>query len=272
MNASTDKILDWLRRQDGWVSGEALCHGMGVSRTAIWKQIGRLRASGYDIRTKRHLGYRFVSGPGVPLEAEVRPLLQTAVIGRTFHFAEEVDSTNLWALRQGLEGEAEGAVFVAESQTGGRGRHGAAWFSPPGRNLHVSLLLRPDCRPAVAGELAMLGAQALRLAIGEERPDLALTAVAPGDLLCDGRKLAGFLCEMLCEPDGVELVVLGMGLLVNVRKEELPAAWRRRMTSLREVLGRDVDRPRLLAAFFSHFETLYRAWPRSNSLSPAETP
>jgi BirA family biotin operon repressor/biotin-[acetyl-CoA-carboxylase] ligase len=267
MNASHDKILELLRHQDGWVSGEALCQELGISRTAVWKQIGRLRSSGYDIRTKRHLGYRFVAGPGVPLEAEVRPLLQTAVIGRTFHFATEVDSTNLWALRRGLEGEAEGAVFVAESQTGGRGRHGSAWFSPPGRNLHVSLLLRPDCHPSAVGELSMLGAQALRQAIEEERSGLDLSVVAPGDLRCGGRKLAGFLCEMLGEPDGVELVVLGMGLLVNVREEELPAAWRGRMSSLREALGREVDRPRLLAAFFSHFETLYRGWQRQMAKS-----
>lgn len=114
-------------------------------------------------------------------------------------------------------GEAEGAVVQALMQESGRGRHGNQWSSPIG-NLYMSILLRPDCGIARAGELAFVVAVALSKAFDDyiEPSKHTKTLKWPNDILINGLKISGILLESSLKDNQLEGIVLGIG--VNIFK------------------------------------------------------
>lgn len=131
-----------------------------------------------------------------------------------------VASTNTRLAADARAGAPEGTVLVTEHQTAGRGRLDRAWVAPPGAALTFSVLLRPDAPeprwtwlPLVAG-LAVLDGVA-----SAGGPRCALKW--PNDVLYAERKLAGLLAERVETPGG-SAAVLGVGLNVSTRPEELP--------------------------------------------------
>ncbi len=176
------------------------------------------------------------------------------------HF-DSIDSTNQYLLDEARLGAPDGVVAVAEHQSSGRGRLGRRWEAPPGSNLLVSVLLRPDL-PADHRQLAgAVMALAARDAVGESI-GLALGIKWPNDLLApDGRKLAGVLAEADLhggsDPVAQAMprlpIVVGIGINVNwpAVDTELPDELVGRATSLREQTGHLVDRSGLLAALLA---------------------
>ncbi len=135
-----------------------------------------------------------------------------------------------------LAGETPGAVLFAEAQTAGRGRRDNRWLAPPGRDLMVSLLLRPEAPPVLWPRLTTLAALAVCRAVEAVLP-LQPRIKWPNDLYLGSRKLAGLLAETVSAP-GKMTLVLGIGLNVNSREfppgldgiatslvRELPATW-----------------------------------------------
>lgn len=129
----------------------------------------------------------------------------------------ETPSTNAVAADRARAGEPAGLVVVAEQQTAGRGRLDRTWVSPPRAGLTVSVLLRPVLPAAQWGWLPLLTglavARALRL-----RTEVDAVLKWPNDVLVAGRKLCGVLAEV----PGPGAVVLGIGLNVSTRRDELP--------------------------------------------------
>ena len=126
-----EAILDRLR-QGGHVSGEDLGKSIGISRTAIWKYIKELRREGYQISSSPNKGYLLVSSPDNPFPEEVKTGLNTRVLGKRVVYYREVKSTQDEAKSLAVQGADEGTVVVTETQSGGRGRIGRTWSSPPG--------------------------------------------------------------------------------------------------------------------------------------------
>ena len=148
----------------------------------------------------------------------------------------ETGSTSDDLRRAALAGKAPGAVLFAETQTAGRGRRDNRWLAPPGRDLMVSLLLRPEAPPLLWPRVTTLAALAVCRAVEAVLP-LQPRIKWPNDLYLGGRKLAGLLAETVGAPGGMTLV-LGIGLNVNSREfppeldgvatslvRELPATW-----------------------------------------------
>ncbi len=163
-------------------------------------------------------------------------------LGRRIVFFETIGSTNDAAARFAADDDHEGAVFVADAQTSGRGRRGRTWFSPPGSGLYVSTILRP-ARARHAERATRLTTLAAGVALVEgvrTATGLAPSLKWPNDLYVGKRKLAGILAE------GVgPSVVLGYG--INIRTAAFPAELGDRATSLESELGRRVDRTRVLS-------------------------
>lgn len=143
----------------------------------------------------------------------------------------------------------EGALVVADHQTAGRGRLGRTWEAPPGTAILCSLLLKPppdrDLR-----QLSLLAGIAVADAL-EERTGLAVQLKWPNDVMLRRQKVAGCLAEAR---DGA--IVLGIGVNVNQKREELPE----RAGSLRTLTGRDWDREELLQALLGHLGSRYGEW------------
>jgi len=164
-----EEILKKLRDAGDYVSGQELCEHYGVSRTAIWKAIRQLEKDGYIIEAQNNRGYRLVEHCDADLfsKIEIEDKLETAWLGRPLVFHKETGSTNIDAKALAERGEASGAVVVADMQTAGRGRLGRGWAAPAGKNIYMTLMLRPDCPPNKASALTLVMAIAVYEALCE---------------------------------------------------------------------------------------------------------
>lgn len=263
-----EHILAVLREAAGReVSSRMMCAVLGVSRAAVWKQIEALRACGYEIEACSRRGYRFVRAPDTPHAPEVVPLLTTRRIGHDCRYVAETGSTNRDAATLADRGAAEGLVVAAGSQVRGRGRMTRAWFSPSSVNLYFSVLLRPAVEPGRAASLPLIAGLAVAEALNVLHPGLELQIKWPNDILIAGKKICGILCEMQAETDCVRHIILGIGVNVNVARDQLPDELRGRATSLRIETGQTFSRAAVLAAILNRFEPLYDRW-REEGLAP----
>lgn len=171
-----------------------------------------------------------------------------------FELLESTDSTNAVALEAAAEGAPHGAAWLADAQTSGRGRRASGgvrrvWYSPPGRNIYMSVLLRPQAAPSeVAGVTLAVGAHVCG-AIAEAT-GLKVWLKWPNDIYIESRKLAGILTEAVTSAAGVEAVVVGIGFNVNVGRDEVPEALAGVMTSVRAETGVPADRFALALALY----------------------
>ena len=250
---SEEMVLAFLAEAgDGFVSGEAISDKLGLSRAAVWKHVGALREQGYRIDALPARGYRLVEIPDRLGELELRPLLNTHDLGAVLHWFAEVGSTNDVAKQLAEEGALHGEVVIAEAQTAGRGRRGRAWVSPAGRNVYLSVVLRPDLPPTRASELTLLAAVAVCEAVRQAGVPAAIKW--PNDLLANGKKVAGVLTEMASEMDQVQWVVLGIGVNVNAEASDFPAELRGLVTSVAIERGDPVPRALFAAALITSLE------------------
>lgn len=254
MGEQLRRILE--EHQGRYVSGEEIGRHLGASRAAVWKQVQALRRKGFGIEGARGAGYRLLGRPDRIEEEELISRLSPGSMWNSFHLFPVTDSTNVRAAHFAEGGSPHGTVVCADSQTGGRGRLGRTWESPPGVNLYVSLLLRPAIEPREAPRLTLVTAVALAETV-EETAGLSAALKWPNDLYLNGRKAAGILAEMSADLDRLRHVVIGIGLNVNAAPEDFPADLRPNVTSLRQETGRSVLRVELLALFLSRFEEAY---------------
>ncbi|MCB1078308.1 MAG: biotin--[acetyl-CoA-carboxylase] ligase [Verrucomicrobiae bacterium] len=170
----------------------------------------------------------------------------------------ETRSTNDDAIQLGLEGATEGTVVFAEHQTSGRGRRGDAWVSPPGTNLLLTLLLRPETPVTTWTRIPHLAGLAVCRALKSAFPSLPPAKLKwPNDVYLDDRKLAGILVESRSLGGRPPFAVLGIGLNVNGPREAFPPELRPIATSLLEHTGHVIDRNALAAALLAEWAVLY---------------
>ncbi len=173
------------------------------------------------------------------------------LIGSTLLRVDRVGSTNdlLRALVQ--ESAREGTVVVAREQTGGRGRMGRPWASPPG-GLWLSILLHPEdpADPRLALVVAVGVAEAAR-----SRSGAAVALKWPNDLVLGGRKVGGVLVESV-----PPWAVAGIGLNVNVDRAHFPGQLGETALSLAAAVGHDLDLDEMLSAVLDHVEEAYAAY------------
>jgi BirA family biotin operon repressor/biotin-[acetyl-CoA-carboxylase] ligase len=254
--SSEELILGFLAEGgEEYTSGEALSNKLGLSRTAVWKNVESLRHKGYVIDAVPAKGYRLVEIPDRLTELELGPLLSTHDFGRTLHHLDEVGSTSDVANQLALEGAEHGETVIAESQTAGRGRRGRSWVSPPGKNLYLSMVLRPDLPPQRAPELTFVAALAVAETLGEANINARIKW--PNDVEFEGKKIAGVLTELHAEPERISAVILGIGVNLNLQASDLPAELRSIATSALLVRGAPVPRALFTAALLTRLEHWY---------------
>lgn len=236
-----ERIIALLRTADGNVSSQAICRELKITRAAVWKQVQALRSLGYSIEGVASRGYSLHEVPDTLHVLEADPGIRTARIGSTIVAKDETGSTNddLWEL--GRKGAEEGTVVIAEMQRAGKGRRGRQWISPAGRNLYLSVLLRPSFPPAEAAMVSLMAGVVLCEAMQDVfglQPKLKW----PNDLLLEGKKAAGILAEMHAEQESIRFLVLGIGVNINMGREMFPEDLRYPATSVQLVLGTPVKR------------------------------
>ena len=167
-------------------------------------------------------------------EAELRSALVDGPLAdySNVRVVEEIGSTNAALLEYASTGEGDRSALIAEFQSAGRGRSGREWTAPAGSQVALSVLIRPGAiHPDLFGWLPLITGLAVRDALaGSSGLDASLkwpndVMVGKGD---EAHKIAGILVEMTSVPaEGVysmslPAIVVGVGLNVSLRTEELP--------------------------------------------------
>ncbi len=257
--SSRDAVLSLLREEEGFLSGQDLSRRLGLTRAAVWKAVDALRGEGYEIEARTGLGYRLTAAPDVLTEAEIRSFLgKTNIVGRELRCFQELDSTNNYLKAQA--DAPDGTAAVADSQTAGRGRMDRSFQSPKGQGIYLSVLLRPSLPPDRLPPVTALAGVAVCAAVERVcglRPGLKW----PNDPVLNGKKLCGILTEMSLEAETgrVQSLVLGIGINAGQRPEDFSPEVREVATSLLQVLGKPVSRPRLTAALLEELDRAYAA-------------
>lgn len=215
MSSVKEKVLKVLEKGRGeYFSGENLAKEIGVSRTSVNKAIKTLELDGYEIDAVTNKGYSLVGGD-ILSEASVRCYLPEKYENVKVNFFKSTDSTNNEAKRV-IYQEEKPSIFLADEQTGGRGRLGRTFYSPSGESIYLSLLVKPNTNMGL--KITSYVAVAVCRAI-ESLTDKKAEIKWVNDIFIDGKKVAGILCEGVSgfESNEIDAVVIGVGINCHVK-------------------------------------------------------
>jgi BirA family biotin operon repressor/biotin-[acetyl-CoA-carboxylase] ligase len=215
MSADTALRLARCLAADAHRSGERIAAELGCTRGAVWKHAEALRGLGIAVEAVPGRGYRLAE----PIELLDAEALTAALAGhyRDVRVESVIDSTSRRVAAR-RPGERHRVAVFAEGQTAGRGRRGRGWFSPPGRNVYVSVGWRFDRGIAALACLPLVTALATARAL--DAVGLAGHGIKwPNDLWLADRKLAGCLVEIQGDAHGPCEAIVGVGVNVHMRPD-----------------------------------------------------
>ncbi|MNI29940.1 Bifunctional ligase/repressor BirA [compost metagenome] len=257
---SHNTLLEMLQRHAGeYLSGEELSRRLSISRTAVWKQINKLRDEGYEFEAVSRKGYRLLRTPDRLEAADVQSKLTTTSFAREIKLLEVTETTQEEARILAENGAVSGTLVIAEEQTRARGRQGKPWFSPARKGVWMSMVLRPDCPLSFAPQLTLLTAVALCRAI-RKISGVETGIKWPNDLLVADRKISGILIESVGEDGLIKYCIIGIGIDVNLEAADIPDELSNIVTSLKIESGREIDRGELIGAVMNEMEQLYSVY------------
>lgn len=169
---------------------------------------------------------------------------------------DEAASTQDVVREAAERGEPEGLAVMALVQTRGRGRFGRSWISPHGRNLALSLLLRPKLEPRDAAVLGMMLSIPAAEIVEEHGVRIARLRW-PNDVIVNEKKIAGILPEARVTGSAVEYVILGIGININARLADFPPDLRGSVTSLLVETGHESDLDSVARGLLVRTERIY---------------
>lgn len=201
-------------------SGEELGAQLGISRTAVWKQIEALRKRGLILDVQPGKGYRLTA----PLEWWSRDELLAAMSSKAkkllhqLNIADKVNSTNDVVLGCMRQEPHSGVVCLAEEQASGRGRRGRDWLSPLCGNFYGSVGWSfPGGIAVVEGLSLAVGVAVIRAL---RRYGMSSAQLKwPNDIVVGPAKLGGVLIELQAEAEGPCHVVIGLGLNLSLPRD-----------------------------------------------------
>jgi BirA family biotin operon repressor/biotin-[acetyl-CoA-carboxylase] ligase len=170
---------------------------------------------------------------------------------------ESCTSTNDVARVLARDGAPEGTIIVSAEQTAGRGTKGRSWFSVGGKGLYLTVILRPPA--ANLTRLPLMAGLAARDAV-ERSHGLSPKLFWPNDLVWNGKKLAGVLCENAFTGEALDYALVGVGINVNHEESGFPDEIRGLAISLRMATGKAADPESLLRSFRWTLEEWYGAF------------
>jgi len=238
------------------VSGTKIAQEIASNRFEVWRLIQQLRGLGVEVAGHPATGYRLKSVPDLLLPEILGPLIRGTIFDTHVHHFYKIGSTNTAAMAAASDGIAEGSVFLAEEQTAGRGRGANSWESARSAGIYCSVVLRPPLSPSDVLVMSLSAGLAVRAAIAQVNPSLAIDLKWPNDVLIAGKKVCGILTEMNSEATRVRHVVIGIG--INVNHTEFPRELEAEAISLRMATGTEWSRVELAAALLKSLDREYR--------------
>lgn len=259
-----DKIINILKTNTDYVSGEYIGTELNITRSAVWKNIRKLKENGYDIISVTNKGYKLDLENSFNKDM-ILENLPTKIMGKNTVFFNETDSTNtqlkLIATKDGINVK-EGTLVIANTMTMGRGRLGRTWTANKCEGIWLSLLLKPNIPPENASVITLLAGIAVAQGI-ENSTGIHTNIKWPNDVLVRGKKICGILTEMDCEMERVNFIILGIG--INVKTTEFDNELEKIATSIALEKGATTNRTKILHSILLEFERLYRIFIEKNN-------
>lgn len=187
---------------------------------------------------------------------EIAPFLHTNYIGKNIIHYDTIGSTNDQAkITADDVHSSNGTVLISEEQTAGRGRLGRKWSSAKGKNILMSIILKPDMMLKDAVKITQIAAASLVCSIRA----LGINAYIkwPNDIIVNNKKVCGILTEAKSRLSKIQYIVLGMGINVNIDSNELPQDLIKTASSLYIESDKKIDRRKLTADVINNFEKFY---------------
>jgi len=234
-------------------SGTELADMLGISRSAIWKQLSGLAELGLQHSAVSGKGYRLDNALELLEASKINGVVndQAGALISSFEIHDQIDSTNRYLVERSQNNGLSGSVCFAEHQTAGKGRRGRQWVSPYGSNIYLSILWRFQQGPAAISGLSLaIGVAVIRALNQHQIGDIGLKW--PNDIYSQGKKLGGILVEVSGETDGPCSAVIGLGLnlfLPETQAESITQAW----TDLTKITGQSrLSRNQLAGILLNH--------------------
>jgi BirA family biotin operon repressor/biotin-[acetyl-CoA-carboxylase] ligase len=246
------KILSLLA--DGeFHSGAELAEALGVSRSAVWKQLNGLEFLGVQHAAVSGKGYRLPHPLELLDSAKILDYLdqeknRALISGLEIH--DQIDSTNSYLSSLARQNAPSGMICLAERQLAGKGRRGRQWISPYGSNILLSILWRFQQGPAAISALSLAIGVAVIRALRRLNIDNA-GLKWPNDIYSEGKKLGGILIEVAGENEGPCYAVTGLGLNLFLPEEEAESIEQPWTDLSRITGGRRIGRNRLASELIS---------------------
>lgn len=260
-----DILRELINNKNRYLSGQDLSAKFGISRTAVWKHINKLKEEGYIIESVTNKGYVLIESPDKLHPVEIKELLNTKFIGKDIVYLDSVDSTNSYGKRLAESDFSDGTVIIAEEQTSGRGRLGRDWVSPKGKGIWMTIMLKPDIKPNLASQVTLIAAMAVLKAI-KAVYDMDIMIKWPNDLVVNGKKVCGILAELGAEIERVNYLCVGIGINANLDESDFKNQALDMATSLKIAAGMEVERKKLIVRILDIFESYYSKFLEKGSI------
>lgn len=258
------KILELLKSESGFISGEEIGRILNISRSAVWKNISKLKEFGYNITSSTNKGYHIEDLSNVINDYELKSAINTKVFGKNFICLKETDSTNEEAKRQAQKGVDEGFLVISERQTKGKGRLGHIWTHSNSLNLAFSIVLKPKLIPQDITALTLIAGLSVCSALTET--GVKAYVKWPNDIIINGKKAVGILTEISCEIERINYVVIGIG--INVNEKSFDDELKEKATSLFIETGKIFKKAEILNLVLQKFEENYYLFMEKGDFKP----
>lgn len=258
------KILDILKKEKKFISGENIAKTLSVSRTAIWKNISKLKNMGYEIISVTNKGYKLIDNQNIYNEFEIKGLLKTRIFGKVCHFFDEIGSTNDFAKEITKYDTKEGTIVVSNYQSLGRGRFDRAWICKKGDGIFLSIILKPQIELFYTLQISLIAGITICQALREMSINAELKW--PNDIMLNNKKVGGILCEVSAQIDKVDYIILGIG--INVNNKNFSEELNKKATSIFIETNKKIDKKIIIANFLYKFEAMYYEYINTKSFIP----
>jgi len=263
--STKDTVLALFEKNKGFfISGERIAEELNISRTAVWKAVKKLQSEGYEIKAVTNRGYCLDKDSDVLTARGISSHLNDNCKNLRPEVFVRVDSTNTRCIEKAEEGESEGYVAVAGTQSAGRGRRGKAFFSPAESGIYMSILLRPvGLTENQVLHFTTMAAAAVSEAI-EDVSGKKAEIKWVNDVFIDGKKVCGILSEASygINTAKLEYVIVGIGINAYEPAGGFPS-------SISDIAGCVFDEPsaglknRLAAEVLNRFMAYYEHLPET---------
>ena len=254
-----DKVLDILINGKGYVSGQAISNSLDITRSAVWKEINKLRKEGYIIDSVTNKGYKIVNEPDVLNVPEIKKHTSSKTIASELEVYQQLDSTNTYLKNISHTGINDGYAVIADELTKGKGRNGRSFSAAKGKGVWTSVFLRPKIDIEQISVITVYTAVAVCNALERlcgKRPQIKWT----NDIIMGNKKVCGILTEASVQTDTLTLdyVILGIGVNLTQDESDFPEDVQNVATSVKMQTGKTFSRSACAAAIYNELDKMYR--------------